>query len=259
MPGDLIKLFDTQADWQSGTLENLDATSTPGVIIPTGDYTKTYDSKTEWDQGTRSNVVVDADGTVRLAIRPQNWKSAILTASSTFDIYDPSRVMDGDVDTEWLSQSLKNEWLQWDYGDEKLEVIKFRIYDSGQTHADPKDFRFEGSDDGSQLTTLISGTTVDNGGWQEWDVPNPRPYRYYRLFCLNVHSGSLELRVHEVEFILQTKHYTSGAWLSPWLAHGIADPQSGMVSLRADIPAGTSVTPHVRYSSDGRLTPTGTT
>lgn len=254
MPGKLIKLFDTQADWQSGTLENLDATSTPGVIIPTGDYTRTYDSKTEWDQGTRSNVVVDADGTVRLAIRPQNWKSAVLTASSTFDIYDPGRVMDGDVDTEWLSQSLKNEWLQWDYGDEKPEVIKFRIYDSGQTHADPKDFRFEGSDDGSQWTTLISGTTVDNGGWQEWDVPNPRPYRYYRLFCLNIHGGSSRLRVHEVEFVLQTKHYASGTWTSPWLAHGIADPQPGLVSLRAETPSGTGVIPHVRYSSDGGST-----
>lgn len=254
MPGKLIKLFDTQADWQSGTLENLDATSSPGVIIPTGDYTKTYDSKAEWDQGTRSNVVVDADGTVRLAIRPQNWKSAVLTASSTFDIYDPGRVMDGDVDTEWISQSQVNEWLQWDYGDEKPEVIKLRIYDSGMTRADPKDFRFEGSDDGSQWTTLISGTTVDNGGWQEWDVPNPRPYRYYRLFCLNVHSGGLQLRVHEVEFVLQTKHYTSGTWLSPWLAHGISSPQSGLVSLRAETPSGTGVTPHVRYSSDGGST-----
>jgi hypothetical protein len=264
MPGNLIELFDSQAEWQSGTLENLDATSTPGVIIPTGDYAKVYDSQAEWNQGSMSSVQSAAGGTIALTPVPQNWKSATVTASSyvgegTSTGNAPDKAFDGYTDTYWLATSSSNEWLKFDYGSTKRTVTKLRIYINRTDDLQVKDFHLQGSDYGSQWATLATGrTTLDANGWQEWDVPSPRQYRYYRLMCLNNHNpASPMIAVREMEFILQTQYPGSGTWTSPWLAHSIADPQSGIVSLRAETPSGTSVTPHVRYSSDGGSTYTG--
>jgi hypothetical protein len=257
MPGNLIELFDSQAEWQSGTLENLDATTTPGVIIPTGDYTKTYDSKAEWDQGSMSSVQSAAGGTIALTPVPQNWKAATVTASSYQDSSRaPAMAFDGDTDTYWLATSSSNEWLKFDYGSTKRTVTKLRIYIDSTDDLQVKNFQLQGSDDGSQWTTLATGrTTLGANGWQEWDVPSPRQYRYYRLMCLDNHApASQMIAVREMEFILQTQYPGSGTWTSPWLAHSISNPQSGLVSLRADIPAGTSVIPRVRYSPNGGST-----
>jgi hypothetical protein len=257
MPGNLIELFDSQAEWQSGTLENLDATSTPGVIIPTGDYTKTYDSQVEWNQGSMSSVQSAAGGTIALTPVPQNWKSATVTASSYQDSSRvPAKAFDGDTDTYWLATSSSNEWLKFDYGGTKRTVTKLRIYLDSTDDLQVKNFQLQGSDDGSQWTTLATGrTTLGAYGWQEWDVPSPRQYRYYRLMCLDNHApASPMIAVREMEFILQAQYPGSGTWLSPWLAHGISSPRSGLVSLRAETPSGTSVTPHVRYSPNGGST-----
>jgi hypothetical protein len=261
MSGNLIELFDSQAEWQSGTLENLDATTQPGRIIPTGDYTKAYDSQVEWNQGSMSSVQSAAGGTIALTPVPQNWKAATVTASSyvgegTSTGNAPDKAFDGDTDTYWLATSSSNEWLKFDYGGTKRTVTKLRIYINSTDDLQVKNFQLQGSDDGSQWTILATGrTTLGANGWQEWDVPSPRQHRYYRLMCLDNHApASPMIAVREMEFILQAQYPGSGTWLSPWLAHGISSPRSGLVSLRAETPSGTGVIPHVRYSPNGGST-----
>ncbi|HHX28259.1 MAG TPA: LamG domain-containing protein [Firmicutes bacterium] len=250
MPGDLIKLFDTQADWQSGTLENLDATSSPGVIIPTGDYTKTYDSKTEWDQGTKANVVSDAEGRIMLD-RPLRGNTGVggtgryeydevhmgqrisprgLLAEVRMNVGGSSGIGRYMYVTDlsgyilWY-QSMSSHGLWVGYpnllvSEDVIVWVNASDWLRDVRHADSGDYPpgvTENGRIGSSLTTQ----------------PN-----YSRPLWVNYRCEYAE----------------SGTWLSPWLTHGIADPQSGIVSLRAETPSGTSVTPHVRYSSDGGST-----
>ncbi len=82
----------------------------------------------------------------------------------------------------WSSGS---HWAQIDYG------VTRRVLRFGMTHRDnyysifPEDFRFEGSNDESNWTTLIDAKTQpaspDKGVFQYWDIPSSDDYRYYRL------------------------------------------------------------------------------
>lgn len=250
MPGKLIKLFDSQADWQSGTLENLDATSTPGVIIPTGDYTKTYDSEAEWDQGTKANVVSDAEGRIMLD-RPLRGNTSLgSTGQYEYDeVYMGQRISPRGLLAEvrmyvggssgygrymyvtnlsgyilW-SQSMSSHGLWIGYPnllvDEDVIVwVNASDWLYNVLRADYGDYPPGVTENGRIGSSLTAQPNYSRPLWVQY----------------------------------RCEYAESGTWLSPWLAHGIADPQSGLVSLRAETPSGTSVTPHVRYSSDGGST-----
>lgn len=250
MPGDLIKLFDTQADWQSGALENLDATSTPGVIIPTGDYTKTYDSKAEWDQGTKANVVSDAEGRIMLD-RPLRGNTSLGSTGQY------------EYDEVFMGQRISPRGL----------LAEVRMYVGASSGIGR-----------SMFVTNLSGNVLwsqsmsSHGLWVGypnllvsedvivWVRALDWLYSVARAATDDYPPGVTENGRIGSSLATQPNYYRplwvqyrceyaeSGTWLSPWLAHGISSPQSGLVSLRAETPSGTGVIPHVRYSSDGGST-----
>jgi hypothetical protein len=253
MPGNLLKVIDSQADWQSGTLENLDATTSPGSIIPTGDYTKTYDTEADWNLGTRVNVASDASGQLSLTLALPNWKSGTLTASSYNSIHVPARAIDGNTETRWGSDEASNEWLMMDYGDSPHIVTKLRLYGANTTYV-LKDFRFEASNDKIQWTTLATGTAPHYASWQEWSIPLPGPYRYYRLYCIDNYGGQGSIHLYEMELVLRSEYLPSGSWTSPWIAHGIVAPYAGWLKATQQIPSRCGVAWEVRHSPDGGAT-----
>lgn len=250
MPGDLIKLFDTQADWQSGALENLDATSTPGVIIPTGDYTKTYDSKAEWDQGTKANVVSDAEGRIMLD-RPLRGNTSLGSTGQ----YEYDKV--------FMGQRISPRGL--------LAEVRMYVGDSSGYGRYMYVTNLSGyilwsqsmSSDGVWIghpNLLVDEDVIVWVRALDWlyNVARAATDDYPPGVTENGRIGSslaTQPNYYRPLWVQYRCEYAeSGTWLSPWLAHGISSPQSGMVSLRADIPAGTSAIPHVRYSSDGGST-----
>jgi hypothetical protein len=250
VPGKLIKLFDTQADWQSGTLENLDATSTPGVIIPTGDYTRTYDSKAEWDQGSKADVVSDTEGHIMLD-KPLKGPNGAGT----------SRYHD---DVVYLGQRISPRGLLsfvQMYGSTPGGFRNLRVTRLDGTVLWEQDFVSSGVWSGNPNLLLDEDVIVWVGGFDELESMLPSPPDTYPPGVTEParrSSGDMwpnySLLSHPFWVRYRCEYAESGTWTSPWLAHGIADPQSGLVSLRAETPSGTSVTPHVRYSSDGGST-----
>jgi hypothetical protein len=250
VPGKLIKLFDTQADWQSGTLENLDATSTPGVIIPTGDYTRTYDSKAEWDQGSKANVVSDAEGRIMLdrPLRGNAWVGG--TGQYEYDeVFMGQRISPRGLLAEvrmYVGGSSGSGRYMY-VTDLSGNILWLQSMSShGQWVGYPNLLVSE-----DVIVWVNASDWLSNVGRAATDDYPPGVTENGRI------GGSLTAQPnypYPLQVQYRCEYAESGTWTSPWLAHGISSPQSGMVSLRADIPAGTSVTPHVRYSSDGGTT-----
>lgn len=69
-----VEEFDSQADWETGSLERIDTTTTPGDIKPLlTPFTKTETSQADFSAGVLTNVVATAGGDLVLAKEGTNF------------------------------------------------------------------------------------------------------------------------------------------------------------------------------------------
>ena len=78
MPGKIIKLFDTQADWQSGTISNMDSTTKPGSLSVTAGQEVYWISPfidTSRAKSDRLTIGVETDMDIKCSIntKPSNY------------------------------------------------------------------------------------------------------------------------------------------------------------------------------------------
>jgi hypothetical protein len=99
--------------------------------------------------------------------------------------------------SKWLSSAVS--WLQYDFGAGNAQTIKrYTVTSANDVPArDPKDWQFQGSNDGSAWTTL---DTRSNQSFatrfeaQTFSIASPAAYRYYRLnVTANGGDGSTQL------------------------------------------------------------------
>jgi len=91
-------------------------------------------------------------------------------------------------------------------GNEKV-VVCYRIYSNGSDISyNPKDWTFEGSNDGSTWDVLDTqtGKSSDLGThvWNEFPITNSTAYRYYRL-NITANGGGSYLIIQEIEMLLE--------------------------------------------------------
>lgn len=248
MPGKIIKLFDTQADWQSGVLENLDATTTPGAIVPTGDFVKTYDTQADWDGGTKNNVVSDADGNIKL-IMPTVYNAASGNVTAAADIvYFGQRISCRGL-LSYVAMSINVSAG----GGRQLLVTKLNgaILWS-------KDFSSSDLWSGNPNLLVSEDVVVWAKCYDELQVvaASDYPPGVTEKGRKSTNTTWPAYSEHTTPIYVQyvCEYAASGTWLSPWLAHGITSPESGVASVVASTPAGTAVAVHTRYSTDGGST-----
>jgi len=94
---------------------------------------------------------------------------------------------DGDPGSKWFNNNAGTTgWVQYDFGANNAQVVKRYTINSADDvpGRDPKNWQFQGSQDGSTWTTLDtqSGQTFANR-WQQntYNIGNTTGYRYYRL------------------------------------------------------------------------------
>jgi hypothetical protein len=108
-----------------------------------------------------------------------------------------AKAFDQNVGSKWLSSAVS--WLQYDFGAGNAQTIKrYTVTSANDVPArDPKDWQFQGSNDGSAWTTL---DTRSNQSFatrfeaQTFTITSPGAYRFYRLnVTANGGDGSTQL------------------------------------------------------------------
>jgi len=133
-------------------------------------------------------VNIASDGTAEGS--PGNSNPAE-TAAKAFDLNPGSK---------WLSPA--PGWLQYDFGSGKAQTIKRYTLTSGNDvpERDPKDWQFQGSNNGTTWTTL--DTRSDQSfpyrcQTLQYEVTNPASYRYYRL-NITANHGDVSTQLSEL-------------------------------------------------------------
>ncbi|WP_282942693.1 chondroitinase-B domain-containing protein [Paenibacillus sp. RC67] len=136
---------------------------------------------TTTDVGPSANVGVNL-ALGKTAVASSEWSST----------YSAAKAVDGTTSTRWASSKglIAGEWLQVDLGTSQ-PYSKVIICET--THAGIASFKLQSSNDGTNFTDIISGTTI---GSSKTITFNPITSRYIRLLIL---SGTGEANVNEFE------------------------------------------------------------
>jgi len=263
MPGNLIKRYTSQADWQSGTAEGLDLVTRPGdLMLAATDYTQDFDTNAEWNTGSRVNTVA-VNNALRLAetstvFYPDfgNW---VATSS-----YNQSYTVRQRINSRGKVASI-GWYVAWSgtSGPTGATMRLRRVSDSEVIYEETgKTFPLN-----ALMSITPSNLTLTEDVWVEIQWTNPSDTRgyigrtstssedqYVGTFQIN---GDPQSYCGRVYIAIATGYSASGTWTSPWLAHGITSPASTWLSYAlAAVPAGSSVQAHIRWSPDNGGTPT---
>jgi len=119
------------------------------------------------------------------------------TASANSEYTSPSRAawmaMDSNSDTFWTPYAAPRTqgWLQYQLTSAKI-VTKYTILNSYNIYCSPKDWTFQGSNNGTSWTTL--DTQTNQTGWvlntkRTYSFSNSTPYSYYRINITSDNGG----------------------------------------------------------------------
>jgi len=121
--------------------------------------------------------------------------------------YVSDYAFDDDTTTLWGNDSHIPTWLEYDFGAGNAKIInRYRIFESNgdpvwtSLNFCPRDWQFQGSNDGSSWITLDSrsGESWSSAGWKEYSFSNTTPYRYYRIYITQGNDGN-DVMIWEME------------------------------------------------------------
>jgi len=142
-----------------------------------------------------------------------DWNSPTMTAAnapspyvvsasseSTLATYKAWKAFDGNSGTFWNAPTAPpNVWIMLDCGVDSNYVAKACAI-KNYAKLGLKDFKVQGSNNGSDWTDLLSDTAANNTTVQNFSFSgNSTVYRYYRILCITGHH-SAELDVYEISF-----------------------------------------------------------
>lgn len=125
------------------------------------------------------------------AMTSNNAPSGLASASAINGGNAAWRAFDADAAaTYWTPNSTANHWVAYEFA---APVFIHTATVRAITGAVPKDVRIEYSDDGLAWLSGATGTQVNNALAQSYSVQAPGRHKYWRLFCVNVWSGVVQV------------------------------------------------------------------
>lgn len=161
-------------------------------------------------------------------------------ASSDPEVEGADNAFDGNSRTKWFSGGgHASGSLQADFGaGDQVTVARYHITSANDVpERDPKDWQFQGSNDGANWTTLDtqSGETFPARFYEmEYAVAKPAAYRYYRL-NITTNSGAPALQIADIKLLSnQPMSKAPVAALIHWRANDRADREQAIAPRKAD-------------------------
>ena len=110
--------------------------------------------------------------------------------------YGPEKAFDDNLVTRWYATTAARHWIRVDFGDgTPIKIAKLRCYTEHNNYIG--DFAFEGSNDGTSWTNVMSGSAPLGLTWYEFEFTNKVAYRYYRMYQDTNHAGY----INEIEMM----------------------------------------------------------
>jgi hypothetical protein len=134
---------------------------------------------------------------------------ASIAGSSEYSGSYDDNFIDGNTSTYWRTSTTTGQYAIFTLAEART-VIKFRLY-VGNTTYRPTTFTLKGSNDGTNYTTVLSGTCTSSSGWQEFSFENATAYLYYRMDITGANSSRLymyEAQLIYVHFIGNEQSFT---------------------------------------------------
>ena len=147
--------------------------------------------------------------------------------------YEATKAFDDNLGTSWVTTSTAcPHWIRYQFGSGKV-IIQYSIYPrTGYLDYSPKDFKLQGSNNGSSWTDIDSRTGITDwvaGVRKYFACTNSVSYTYYQIYITAVNGGASGLaNITEVEMFIAgtpgsvTYKFTAQAYQTP-------DSQSGGV------------------------------
>jgi len=216
-PGDGAVSLRWQTSFGAGSYTIKRATSSGGPYTPiaSGVTLSSYTDKTVTN-GTPYSYVVSAVNSAgespnspedTVTPRAPMWNVAIGgTATATVAPEGAGNAFDGNSFTMWFAGGSHGVGaLQYDFGEGHTQVIKAYTLTSPniKPERDPKDWQFEGSNDGTNWTTLDtqSGQTFPFRFYEmEYALASPVSYRYFRL-NVTANNGGNDLHIADLKLL----------------------------------------------------------
>ncbi len=128
--------------------------------------------------------------------------SGTATASSYASSAEvPDKAFDTNPGSKWFNSAAPTGWIQKDFGANNAQLVKrYTISSADVTTRDPKDWQFQGSQDGVNWTILDSQSDQSFAyriQQNRYDIGNTTAYRYYRL-NVTANNGDTTLAVAEL-------------------------------------------------------------
>jgi len=161
------------------------------------------------------------------------------TATATVAAESAEDVFDSNTATRWFAGRDSVGSVQYDFGGGRAPVIERYTVTSANDvpERDPRDWEFQGSNDGTSWTTLDTqnGQTFPARFYEmEYAVAKPAAYRYYRL-NVTANSGAPALQVADIKLLSrQPIPNAPVAALLHWRANDTADREQAIASQKAD-------------------------
>lgn len=134
-----------------------------------------------------------------------------------------SKAFDGSTSTKWYNTgSAPPGWIAYQFaGGCAWTVTQYKVSSANDvSQRDPKNWVFQGSEDGSTWTTLDSQTGQTFASRYQtntYNVTNATPYRYYRLY-VSANSGGSSYGIQLSEFALLSSPSDAGDKVPPSLS-----------------------------------------
>jgi hypothetical protein len=162
-----------------------------------------------------------------------------VAAASKEKVSEPAaNAFDGSASTKWFNESGGSTgWLRYDFGSGNAwTVVRYDLTSANDVPArDPKDWQFQGSNNGTSWTTLDTQTGQTFASrylTKQYAVTNNTAYRYYRLNITANNGDSVNIQLAELA-LMSHRLYSGDAGITDLL--GLA-AQWLMVDC-ADVPA----------------------
>ena len=132
-------------------------------------------------------------------------RKIISVDSSNVINFTEGSLFDKNTETFWETDKPFPHWIQFNFREErKIEAYTLQSgrQEKGSICGMPRDWEFQGSNNGSNWTVI--DTRTNQIGWEDnekalYKLPNPASYKYYRLYITA--GNALNLRLPELELV----------------------------------------------------------